>query len=264
MINNQVYTTLSNYETHIAIGNKYVGKVNSYQNPVTRFLSKLFRISMEVDFNGKTKTVNKNEYKKLVKFLLNKEINISESQFRKFNSIVDDKLDLSHVNKNQTMRDAIGSKKSFELFVKLAIAIRDNNMNQASKLIGKGANLEQEFYISEKDRTIAFGRDYDAINHEGTQKIFKLNPLLIAAQKENSELVQKLIDFGAKIDHIGSEYLLEKRYQRDYEQVDVGYDGMVHYESREIIDMEKVETKRSPASALKFNVSTKKLEKIES
>lgn len=205
-----LYTTVSEKRTHVAADMHYLGSVNSYNNCFTRIFAAIFRCSIKVNFEGKTRVVNKKSYNKLISSLLGQEVKEKEIKNHIIFKNVAEKVDLS--NKNRTMREAISEKNRKSLFKKLAKAISQNNTDKALEMIGKGAALDFSYF----DRDFigpSFILDNENLSSEKNYKftVFKGPPILIASYKNNQSIVKKLYDFGANTSLTAEKYSFERK-----------------------------------------------------
>ena len=109
------------------------------------------------------------------------------------------------------MRDAISDSDRQSLFRKLAIAISEGNTDRALKMIGKGAALDVSYY-ERGDKDPSFYSDSSEVSstHKREFTVFKGTPILVAAKKANTLVVQRLKEYGANTSAKGTEYLYKK------------------------------------------------------
>lgn len=205
---NSIYTTVSKGQVHIAADTKYIGSVDSYNNCFTEFFAWLFGLSMTVNFDGKVRSLNKESYTNLVRSLIqNNEINdiCQRSMFRPIAEAA------KFPQGNLKMRDVITSKDRQALFQKLAIAISRGNTTKALLMIGKGAELDTEYY-DRGQLYPSFSRDtsdLDSTSRYGFT-VFKAAPILQAARKSNVRICQFLKDAGANLSVSGKQYSFKR------------------------------------------------------
>lgn len=219
MINNKTfYTTVDNHRLQIADENShYGGDINSYNNCLTRVFAKLFRQSMEANFNGKTRSVNKNAY---AEFLKNNGIQANKENIHNF---VDFNKAMMRRNTDWTgngyMRDHLTSSKSHKLFKKLVFAMYAQNINKAQKLAGQGANIEEEFW-NRDNYGLSFNQIQSALPTAPLQfTATRYNPLLLAVRNGLSEFAQFLIKIGASRNFVGE----TTRFTRTISHIDNQY-----------------------------------------
>jgi hypothetical protein len=205
MVNNinNIYTTVSDGRTHIAADTKYIGTVDSYNNCFTQFFARLFRLSVDVNFDGKIRCINKDSYKQLLdNFGFN---GILAPTFR----TVAESVTLP--NSSLKMRDVISSNDRNTLFQKLAQAISTGNTSKALLMIGKGAELDTSYY----DRGHLYPSFYsDTSNLDSESRysfnVFQAPPILQAAKKANRIVVEFLNEAGANLNATGKEYTFKR------------------------------------------------------
>lgn len=226
-----IYTTVSGGKTHIAADDRYIGSVESYNNGITRFFAWLFDSSTTVNFDGKTRSVNKKSYQQLLHSLASTNtqlMNLSErSVFRRVAEAG------TLPDWNMKMRDAISDADRQSLFRKLAHAISSGNTDKAVQMIGKGAALDLPYY----DRGItgpSFYTDTDGLKSASRHKftVFKATPLMQAAMKANQTVVNRLIAAGANLDVTGHQYTFERTITDVRQNLDFVLEPTVHFRSR--------------------------------
>lgn len=129
-------STVSGGRTHIADGAHYLGSVNSYNNWLTRIVTKIFRLSMTVTINGKERQVNKKSYQKLLaKAGHDESVEVSDHKELTVRSSVS----------GECMRKHISKSKRYILSMKLVAAILNKEEDRAVRLINKGAKLNHVY-----------------------------------------------------------------------------------------------------------------------
>jgi len=227
---NSIYTTLDNYgdgRLHVAADNKHLGSVKVYTNCFAKFFANLFEVTTKIDFDGKLHTVNTNSYKKLVQNLTGNTSNIN-TPLKK----IANESDLSRFTR--PMRALISQKKSQKLFGQLSLAITRGETVAAQQLIGRGAALDVEYAdvgtnaplnpihlgnVFNKFVTPAF-RDKNTMYSEYT--VNTATPILHAAQKKYSDIVNQLRDFGANTKVASTRQIYSCKYNRDYSKTYIG------------------------------------------
>lgn len=215
-----VFTTVSNGATHVAIGKSYLGKVDSYNNCFTQFFAWLFGRSIQVNFEGKVRSVNKESYVNLLQ-----ELGVTAAkvdQVQKFTLFKQVAKGVDLTKRTLTMREAVGDTTRQALYKKLVEALCEGNTVRAKLMIGKGAALEFEAYDRGNQHSPAFSRDIDGL-YSGTKysfTVFKGTPLLIAARRANKVAVEMLKEFGADTNAVGKQY----SFKREIEGVSRSYE----------------------------------------
>lgn len=141
------FSTLSNSRTHVAYGANYLGSVNSYNNCLTRLLSKIFNKSIQVEIGGEKRCFNKKSFRKLLK-----DMGLSTGLQNKRN-VKWVKAPQKFSNKGDRMKDHLNPLKVTSLTVKLVQALAKNDNVNALKYAGQGADVRRPFW----DRGKALG-----------------------------------------------------------------------------------------------------------
>ncbi len=131
-------SVVSGGRTHFARGENYVGSVNSYNNWLTKLVTKILRLSMTVTICGEKHRVNKKSYKKLL-VAVGTEESVKVGNYKTI-------LQLGYSSHQGNIRDHISQKKQAILSVKLASAIMKKDEDEAIKLIYQGADLERKYH----------------------------------------------------------------------------------------------------------------------
>ena len=140
-----VFTTVDGGRTHIAFDQYYQGSVNSYNNCFTKFFASIFGKTIDVNIGGKTSRFNKSSY---LEFLNNHGVNAAKNELGKFRQFSLDSVKM--VNKNNGfMRDNLSESKSGKLYGKMVRSLARNDVNEyrVKRLIGKGALMQQHFWV---------------------------------------------------------------------------------------------------------------------
>jgi hypothetical protein len=204
-----IYTTVSDGKVHIAADANYIGSVNSYNNFITQFFARLFCYSMRVNFDGKTHSVDKKSYTTLVQTLTSNEKIDKIEKFTIFRSVAQKAI---LPGCTLRMRDFINYNDSVALYKKLCIAIAENNSQRAMLMIGKGAQLDLDYY----DRSTlypSFTSDTVGLykNYAYEFTVFKAPPIMQVAKKGN---MQRVYDFlkeaGASLNVNGVSYTFNR------------------------------------------------------
>jgi hypothetical protein len=228
-----IYTTHDSGKLHIAIDNNYLGSVNTYNNFFTRFFAGLFNTSMEIIINNKKRIVNISSYRKLLK-KVNK--NLIPSECKNFNEVAPLKITDSY----SLMNFHLSKKKRRELFRKLVYALVNEEIEKARKLVGKGANLKDKFWIMNGvvhfQEPITIFTNYGFFfSHENKKEEFaQYTPLIYASSHPNiKELAHYMKDFDVDITQMGEHKQLmhqvkKKKMSEDYKTIKE--DVWDHYE----------------------------------
>lgn len=203
---NQIYTTVSKGQIHIAADLQYIGSVDSCNNFLTQFFNWMTGRSMTVNFDGKTYSVNKESYTRLVQSLMKTADIAPYSLFR----TVAENCELP--KNNLKMRDVIAYDDRQALFKKLARAIASGNTATALAAIGEGAELDTP-YFDRQDMDPSFYNETDDLNSQSTYgfTVFHATPLLQAARKGNKVVCDFLQKAGASASIHGKQYQFERK-----------------------------------------------------
>jgi hypothetical protein len=204
-----IYTTISDGRVHIAADAKYLGSVNSYNNFVTQFFAWIFNYSICVNFDGKLRSLNKKSYSKLIETLtLNNKVN-DVKELTLFRPVAEKAILPGCTWK---MRDFINRKDRQALFQKLCAAIAKNNSEKAILMIGKGAEVDSDYYDRES-LTPSFQSDTDGLKKDFGYyfSVFKAPPLMQAALKGNMKRVCDFLkEAGANLNIQGVGYVFQR------------------------------------------------------
>ena len=201
----QIFATKDNGRIHIAVEQHYQGSINSYNNWLTRFFTKLLRYSIDVTIAGKTRCLNIKSYVKfLQKFQVTGASVATIGKFKDFNA-------LYFIPKTDEgfMRDHLQDEKKDRLAYKFSKALYKSNEPLALKALGKGAALNLSFWTCAYNDSVVMGEDFVfALPHrkidafEATQ----YTPFLYAAHKSNKEMMTLLNRYGADQTQKGTAY----------------------------------------------------------
>lgn len=185
-------TIVSQRRLHIANDANYQGSVNSYNNWATKSFSKLFKFSTNITINNEKRCVNNKSYLKLLPQLgVNVPEDASAKEYKNF-----DGLTCSYLKNRGLMRQHISTKKSDKLGKAFIHAIVAGNMQKATDLIGKGANIDQHFWLRES-YGLTFNNDpaYGLPAHNLSLGLMQYTPLIYAAlQKEFKNTDDRLLN----------------------------------------------------------------------
>lgn len=199
-----------NGRLHIANDAHYQGSINSYDNLLTKFFSKLFHLSQDIKINNETHTLNKKSYKKFLKSINIDKSTCLISNYKDFN-----KLSPSFATDRGFMRNHITNKKSNKLGLELINSIIKDDTNNTKRLIAQGALIDQHFWIYNNQIHSEFSQHWFKYGKVSPSRVDKFTPLLYAAQKNNSELVSILEDYGVDKELKGATF----NFQRDIEEI---------------------------------------------
>lgn len=200
---NTTFATVDKGQLHIAVGENYIGKVNSYNNCFTKLFAWILGRSLQVRFADKVRTVNKRDYTNLLSSL-----KIGEVKERAiFDTLV---LNASISESNGKMREALSVKSQRALGKKLRQAIAKGEIARAILLIGKGAKIEGKYYDRGDLGTSKHCRDGLKKKKSYQFTAFKGTALLHAARKNHETVTRFLLQVGADETAIAEEYRFER------------------------------------------------------
>lgn len=214
----ELYTTQSRGRLHIAADQYYVGSINRYGNWFTRLFTTMFGVSMKLDVHGKTYRVNKKSYRNFLSHSGNAVQN-KISTYRNLEAV------LVNIPQNQNpMRFHIHQKEHF--YRKLVSALINGDEAMAKKMIAKGAELNQSFWVRTKGHPISFNSHKGGLAVQSMKlEATSYTPLLYAAEKGHAKVINFLADLGIedakgeriqferKIDRVKREDRLEMRHE---------------------------------------------------
>jgi hypothetical protein len=205
---NHIYTTVSKGQIHIAADTQYVGSVDSYNNFLTQFFNWATGRSMTVQFDGKTYSVNKESYTRLIQGLMKTADITDVAKYSLFRPVAES-VQLS--NNNLKMRDVIAIEDRRALFRQLAYAIANNNTTAALAAIGEGAELDTSYYDRE-GMCPSFYNETAGLNSQSAYAftVFHATPLLQAALKGNKIVCDFLQKAGANASITGKKYQFKR------------------------------------------------------
>lgn len=197
------FTTVDKGQLHIAVGENYIGRVNSYNNCFTKLFAWILGRSLQVRFADKVRTVNKRDYTNLLSSL-----NIGEVKERaNFDTLL---LNASISANNGKMREALSVKSQKTLGKKLRQAIAKGETARAILLIGKGAKIEGEYYDRGNLGSSKHCRDGLKKKKSYQFTAFKGTALLHAAKKNHQAITRFLMQVGADQTAFAEEYKFER------------------------------------------------------
>src|SRR4051812_32931951 len=205
---NHIYTTVSKGQIHIAADTKYIGNVDSYNNFMTQFFNWATGRSMTVNFDGKTYSVNKESYTRLVQGLMQTAVINDIAQYSLFRPVAEKS---SLPTNNLKMRDVIAIEDRQALFRQLATAIAAGDTTTALTAIGEGAELDTPYYDREGMQPSFYDETADLSPHSPYSfTVLHAAPILQAAKKGNTAVVQFLKEAGANSSTQGKRYQFKR------------------------------------------------------
>jgi hypothetical protein len=186
-----INTIVNKNRLHVANDANYQGSINSYNNGFTKSFSKLFGISSKIKINDETKCVNKKSYRKLLAAL-----DLTPSKNEPMKNF--DTLSCSFRKDQGLMREHISSKKGDKLGKEFIRAILANDMQKATDLIGKGAQIDKHFWVREH-HGLSFKHLTDGLSDQSLSpfKAVRYTPFLCAVDNKNQKLRKLLEQYQA-------------------------------------------------------------------
>lgn len=183
----KVYATRDQGRIHVAFDHHYQGSINSYNNWFTKFFSKAFGRSADVKVAGRTRCLNKKDYRRF--------LTSHGHQMTEYKHMLSETLSaqwLTTIKHLGPMSKNISKAKSEKLHKKAVRGLDSNVVNQyyVEKQVGKGADLKSSFWTREN-----YGISHGSITYNlGKQKIRfegqRLTPALFAAQRGCDRVVR--------------------------------------------------------------------------
>lgn len=214
-----IVSTVNGGRTHIALGNRYGGNVNSYHHWLTKFVAKILGLSISVTVNGKQRELNKNSYKKFLGRMGYENVDVSDH--KNFDKSIDWQHPLPDFGE---IRDAISKKKQGRLLKKLAQAILKNDEAGALRAIYQGADLEHHYHQLGDDR-LHFGlfeRDLDKYTNHKFQ-VTTGTPWIHACHLKREAVKKALKEAGASVKEIGETFLYKRNITSIRRRWDLGF-----------------------------------------
>jgi hypothetical protein len=206
------YLTTDEGRLHMAVDHAYQGSVNSYNNCITRFFTKLCKYSIDVTINGETHCLNKISYVKLLHKRGRADATVENlDTFKNFAAIA-----IPNVIINEGfMRQHLSADKVNELTKELIENLNKSNLPQAAQILGQGAEVNKYFWVREDISTIHYSEEsvtrYLPI-YDTQFRVGKYTPLLHASFKiKDAAFCQRLVNFGANQNTKGQFYTFNRR-----------------------------------------------------
>ncbi|MBA3722226.1 MAG: hypothetical protein H0W88_07485 [Parachlamydiaceae bacterium] len=205
--------TATNYEDRLHVGygeensvSKCFGRsINVYQNFITKTLTKLFGISIEVNIDGINRCVNRNSFRKHLYSIGLKNISVDDIKMVGYKTIInrnEDKL----IKTEDNLWESFSEKKRLNLFNKMVNCLLDDDTEGAKRMIRKGAFVDREFFTTTytefngvrfwNSRTGCernldwYMKSYSNISG----KYFSYTPLTLAAEKGHQSLAKLILN----------------------------------------------------------------------
>lgn len=199
-----IHTLVNKNRLHVAQDAHYQGSVNSYNNGFTKAFSKLFGLSSRITINNESKFVNKKSYGK---FLAALDLTPSKNEpMKNF-----DTLPCSFRKDQGLMREHISSKKANKLGKKFIQAILANDMQKATDLIGKGAQIDKNFWLRDRYGVSFEGITKDLGHQSASFQAANYTPFLYAVSRNNQELKDMLQSYRANEGLTGTKWHFQRQ-----------------------------------------------------
>lgn len=189
-------------------GSNYIGSVNSYNNGLTRFFSKIFKKSINVTLNGRTRSVNKMSYLKLLG-----NAGIADANSKNIKNFVNlDSLKLT--SDKHPMSAYLPKRKQYELGKKMVKEMVIGRWQNSERYAHKGADLNLQFFKEDKIRLrfgdyIPFARGYGSYRFDKTYETYQ--PVLYAARHGRKNLCETFKKLGADLNVSGHQSTFKRR-----------------------------------------------------
>lgn len=230
--------TTTNHNGHLYIGYgeennlpKYIGNFKVYRNCTMQFLTRMFRLSIDIEINGKKRCVNKKSFQEHLNsickissvknnndLILKQVIKIGYDRFvNNISKAMDGSLNLS-----KNLGDIFPDKKRKKLLEKLIYQTEINNLHAAKKLIRKGAYIDREYFHI--DSHICHNRTETEwfLESRSEKTFYSYTPLAQAIEKGHKFKDQSLAKFIMNIKKdISSDrkQTITYSYTKEYKQV---------------------------------------------
>lgn len=146
------YTTVDEGRLHVANDIHYQGNINSYNNCFTKSVTKLFGKSINITIGNSITCLNKNSYIKFLETLGVK--GCTRDTIENFKNF--DALSCTFINSKGLMRNHLTSSKTDELGREMIGALTIGDMQKATKLVYKGAEVNQLYWKRDHRQSITF------------------------------------------------------------------------------------------------------------
>lgn len=202
-----LHTVVNNRRLHLANGADYQGSVNSYNNFITKSITKSLRFSQYITINNEKICVNKKSYHRLLSEL---KVADSDNGYKNF-----DRLTCSYINNRGLMRNRITAYKSEKLGRQFINAFLANDMQKATRLLGQGANIDKHFWLKEGHGPF-FNYPGEGLSFQTHPpfKATKYTPFLYAVSNNNEQLKNLLQEYQANEGLFGQECQFERKIIR--------------------------------------------------
>lgn len=211
------FITATNYNGRLHLGygdENSVGKclgnsIYTYCNSISKFFTKLFGFSIELDIDGKQRCVNK---KSLIKHL--ESIGLENISIEKIRKIGYNTLLKQHsgqiITRNDNLGESFSIEKRMKLFEKMVTQLEVNNTQAVKRLIRKGAYVDREFF-KPADGPLS-GQSFwssrpmlEEVLHRYyiNTNFYSYTPLALATEKGNQSLAKFIL--GAKNGDVSSD-----------------------------------------------------------
>ncbi len=266
----QLYSTVDGGRVHVGLEENYAGSIDSYNNFLTRCVAKLFGWSTQVTIDGKCRHVNKSDY---IRWLNNNTAHkdVTAENVAGFLDVA--LLEIKAESTQGAMRDHVSAERARLLFEKMVKALVVNNdFVAAKKYAGKGANLDDSFWIREGYPLSLTGLKADLPEDKALEfRAGRYTPLLYAAEKGNKAFCDFLVKLKANTFAHG-EYLQFTRIRSELNpitDIQSAEDVLLDNDLRTRIKLKttttiQFEDQVTPKTESIYNIETGKLTRIES
>ncbi len=149
-----LYSTVDKGRLHVAVGEKYAGSIDSYNNFFTRLFARIFGKSTQIALNGTTYHVNKAD---LASWLDQNIATSEEDESPKILGYVNfNELKIAPKIEGGLMRDHLTVQKTRELFEKMVTALVNNDTRTAEECVGSGARVDDYFWVRKHKLVLSF------------------------------------------------------------------------------------------------------------
>lgn len=200
--------TATNYNgrLHVGYGDEYSASkrlgssINSYRNPISKFFTKLFGFSMDIQVDGKQRCLNKKSFKKHLQSIGFDIMNVEEVGKIGYETFIQKNSDKLIVS-NKKLGESFSIKKRMKLFNKMIKELDANNTQAVIRLICKGAYIDKLFYRPTEGSllTQSFWNSRSMLELRLSISYFSINfysytPLALAVEKGNQSLAKFILN----------------------------------------------------------------------
>ena len=200
--------TATNYQGRLHVGygdedsvSKCLGNsINSYRNPISKFFTKLFGFSRDIDIDGKNRCVNKESFKKHLRSIGFEGDSIEQVRKLGYKTFIQNNSDTLIIGHDK-LGENFSNKKRMKLFVKMIGELEVNNTQAVKRLIRKGAYVDREFFKPANGALNgqSFWNTRSDIestlyNWYPNTHFYSYTPLTLAAEKENQSLAKFILN----------------------------------------------------------------------